>query len=104
MIGLGPSAIFRRFEVTGDSMEPAYSAGDRLLVFTRGRKPRVGDVVVFLDPRESQDPIEMVKRVAAVHGDGSVDVAGDNPAASTDSREFGPVPARLLRGRVLRKY
>ncbi len=85
-------------------MEPTFVAGDRLLVFTRGRKPRAGDVVIFVDPRLDSAGIEMVKRVTEVHADGSVDVAGDNPAASTDSRTFGPVPAKNLRGRVLRKY
>ena len=112
-IGVGLGALVRRFEVTGASMEPTYVAGDRLLVLVRGRKPRVGDVVVFVDPRQSvdTDPTEgavdtreMVKRVTAVHADGSVAVAGDNPQESTDSRSFGPVPAKLLRGRVLRTY
>ena len=31
-------------------------------------------------------------------------VLGDNPAASTDSSEFGPVPGRLLRGRAVYRY
>ncbi len=84
-------------------MEPTYVAGDRLLVVTRGRKPRPGDVVVIVDPRPGEDR-EMVKRVLVVHADGSVDVVGDNPNASTDSRTFGPVPANNLRGRVLRQY
>jgi len=45
----------------------------------------------------------MVKRVAAVDV-GVVTVAGDDPSASTDSRQFGPVPRALVRGRVVYRY
>jgi hypothetical protein len=31
-------------------------------------------------------------------------VRGDNPSASTDSRDFGPVPAASVRGRVVYRY
>jgi type IV secretory pathway protease TraF len=41
--------------------------------------------------------------VTAVGGEG-VTVVGDNPAASTDSRTFGPVPPKLVRGRVVYRY
>ena len=45
----------------------------------------------------------MVKRVRSVEG-GAVDVRGDNPGASTDSRHFGPVPRANLAGRVVYRY
>jgi len=50
----------------------------------------------------------VVKRVEQVAGGPVVGdvivVRGDNPAASTDSRTFGPVPASSVQGRVLYRY
>jgi type IV secretory pathway protease TraF len=45
----------------------------------------------------------MVKRVHAV-GPKGVDVRGDNPEASTDSRQFGLVPRGRLAGRIVYRY
>ena len=92
--------------VTGDSMSPALRAGDRLLVESRTyrrRLPRVGEVVVAPDPREPER--ELVKRVTAVDAQRSlVELRGDAPEASTDSRLFGPVPASAVRWRVVGRY
>ena len=44
-----------------------------------------------------------MKRVAGVSG-GVLDLRGDNSSASTDSRTFGLVPVRSLRGRVVYRY
>jgi len=90
----------RRVQVTGESMRPALLPGDRLLV-VRARRLRVGDVVAVSDPRHPARL--MVKRVAAVDPSG-VTVVGDDPSASTDSRQFGPVPSALVRGRVVYRY
>lgn len=105
-IGVGPTALVRRFVVEGDSMLPTYVPGDRLLVLRIGRRPRIGDVVVVVDPRTYGGAAEreIVKRVTDVFADWSLEVTGDNLAASTDSRVFGPVPTTHIRGRVLRKY
>ena len=45
-----------------------------------------------------------VKRVASIDADGSVVVRGDNPNVSRDSRDYGPVPRRLVVGRVIFRY
>jgi type IV secretory pathway protease TraF len=45
----------------------------------------------------------MVKRVAGTEGHRVV-VRGDNEAASTDSRHFGPVDSGAIRGRVIYRY
>jgi nickel-type superoxide dismutase maturation protease len=93
-----------RVEVDGDSMRPTLDPGDRLIVL-RGGRARTGDLVVLPDPRVPARV--MVKRVARVDRgpDGNVVVVrGDNPAASTDSRAFGPVPAASIRGRVVYRY
>jgi len=90
----------RRVVVEGTSMLPTLAPGDRL-VLVRCARPAPGDLVAVPDPR---DPARvLVKRVAAVDGD-RVELRGDNPARSTDSRAFGSVPVAALRGRVVRRY
>jgi nickel-type superoxide dismutase maturation protease len=95
----------RRLVVTGESMVPTLLPGDRVLVlggFGRWRAPiRPGDLVALPDPRRP-DRI-MVKRVGAIDRHGVV-VRGDNEAASTDSRHFGPVGPATVVGRVIYRY
>lgn len=55
-------------DVTGSSMEPALSPGDRLVVRPVGPVlPRRGDVVVLRDPREPER--RTIKRVVGVPGE-----------------------------------
>ena len=90
----------RRLTVSGESMKPAFEPGDRLLVV--GPWPvRAGQVVALTDPRRPGRL--MVKRVWRVDGR-ELEVLGDNPVASTDSRHFGPVPRRSVIGRVVYRY
>ena len=91
---------FRRVQVHGDSMRPALQPGDRLLVVSLLR-PRPGDVVAVVDPRDGR--LVMAKRVSSVDRD-TIEVLGDDPAASTDSRTFGPVDRRLVLGRAVYRY
>jgi nickel-type superoxide dismutase maturation protease len=86
--------------VEGGSMRPTLEPGDRLLLVRR-RTYRRGAVVALVDPRDGR---LLVKRIAAVAADGRLVVAGDDPAASTDSRTFGPVPAALVRGQAVHRY
>jgi nickel-type superoxide dismutase maturation protease len=97
-----------RFAVAGRSMEPTLVEGDRLLVL-RGSVPllrlRAGAVVVARSP--AMPGVEVVKRVAATvtrRGGTAYVLLGDNRGASTDSRDFGPVAARAIVGRVLYRY
>jgi inner membrane protease subunit 1 len=103
-----------RFTVAGDSMRPTLEPGDRLIVGPLGRLPRDA-IVIVIDPRQPER--QMAKRIAAVPGEtvvvdgveisagpGEVAVIGDNLAASTDSRTFGPVPAGLITARVWYRY
>jgi nickel-type superoxide dismutase maturation protease len=87
-------------------MRPTLAPGDRLRIDPRAyrrRPPRVGEIVVFVDPA---DPSRwLVKRVAAVDPSGrTVDVRGDATATSRDSRRFGPVPFEALVGRAYECY
>ena len=105
VLGLSSAIAFavvrpRRVVVEGMSMEPTLAPGDRLLVVA-ARRLHAHDVVAVRDPR---DPGRvLVKRIGAVLEDEIV-VRGDNPAASTDSRSFGPVPTTAVIGRVVRCY
>jgi len=98
-----------RYIVDGPSMEPAYLAGDRIVVnrlaFAR-RKPRRGDVIVLRDPADRGRLL--LKRIANVVDDGvgkrRYYVLGDNRLDSRDSRAFGPVDRRLIRGKAWFRY
>lgn len=89
-------------EVRGASMEPTLWPGDRLLtVPARRRWLRTGRVVVVADPA---DPTHLVvKRIASAER-GVVEVLGDQPAASTDSRHWGPLPVTAIRRVVVRRW
>lgn len=99
LAGLG-ARRFRRIEITGESMAPALEPGDRVVVVRAGR-PRTGDIVACVDPRDPNRT--MVKRVVAGVGPGYT-VLGDNSDASTDSRHFGPIDADLIIGRLIFRY
>ena len=85
-----------RYRVSGESMRPTLEPGDYVLADPRA-EASVGDVVVARHPWRS-DAI-LIKRVAAIE-DGALDLRGDAPHASTDSRTIGRVPVARLLGRV----
>ncbi|WP_220446900.1 S26 family signal peptidase [Nonomuraea deserti] len=125
---LGLAALIRGalivVTVDGYSMAPTLSHGDRILVLRRrfGGRARRGSIVVMLSPAMAEAGVEiaadrpersLVKRVTALGGDpdprgggivpaGSLFIVGDS-AYSVDSREFGPIPAELLLGVVIRR-
>jgi signal peptidase I len=100
-----------RVEVQGRSMSPSLRPGDWALAVRR-RRIRRGDVVVVEHPE--RPGFEMVKRVALLPDelapDGSILgleeywVEGDDPANSTDSREFGPVHREGIKATVRLVY
>lgn len=86
--------------IAGDSMLPSLRDGDWVLVLSI-RSCRPGDVVAVRDPRSPERIV--VKRAIRREPEGWW-VVGDNLGASTDSRSFGPVPPRLLVGKVVLRY
>ena len=90
-----------RVTVHDTSMSPALQPQDGLLV-GRWLNVRVGDIVVFRDP-EARSTLT-VKRVYAVGHDGDLEVRGDNPNVSRDSRHFGRVLPSLVIGRAFYRY
>jgi inner membrane protease subunit 1 len=121
---LAAAYIFREHvgELTvcvGPSMMPTFNPqGDIALVEHVSKKVSVGDVVIAYS---MQSPRQVVcKRVLGVEGDrveymdrnsgvdnvvvvpkGHVWLQGDNLGNSTDSRQYGPVPYAMIKGRVL---
>lgn len=83
-------------------MQPGYPAGSFLLVRWGCRAVAPGQVVVARRPDRPE--LLIVKRVVRVLESGAVWVAGDNPAASDDSRLFGALPPSAIVGRVLFRY
>lgn len=81
-------------------MAPGLRAGDWVVIY-RTRRVRPGHIVAFTDPRGPQRLL--VKRIHHATAAGWF-VVGDNPPRSTDSRDFGPVPAAAIEGRVLFRY
>ena len=93
-----------RYIVEGESMAPSVTPGERVFVNRAAYwfgPPRAGDVVVLRDPRKLERLL--IKRIDVVHAN-SFEVAGDHAEASTDSRTFGPVPAKLILGKVWFRY
>lgn len=89
-----------RVRVRGESMTPTLVEGDEVLVDPhayRRRRPRVGDVVLFVHPH--QGDVRALKRVAEVREAG-LWLLGDHPGSSTDSRSYGAVPDARILGRV----
>lgn len=106
------------FHIPSASMAPTLMPGDILFADKRYNCPgckgavRRGDIVIFVDPNDRTR--YYVKRVAGLPGEavampgqpattvppGTVYLLGDNVAASTDSRQFGPVPLADVVGRV----
>jgi nickel-type superoxide dismutase maturation protease len=109
-VAVGVAALRRsvhRIEVVGWSMAPTLQPGDRLVVvrvpWSPTPWPSPGQIVALTDPREPRRVL--VKRVGAIHvRDGTLEVAGDRPEASTDSRTFGPVPRSSIVGRAVYRY
>ncbi|MGA4684407.1 MULTISPECIES: S26 family signal peptidase [Micromonospora] len=84
--------------VTGPSMAPTLRHGDAVLVRTKGRPVRPGDVVVAVF--RSRPDLLVVKR-AVEPRDGGWWLRGDNEFVADDSRAYGVAD---VRGRVVARW
>lgn len=85
--------VIRRVE--GLSMMPLYNHGKIVFGLRFGRRPQVGDVVIVRHHR-----LEIIKRIDQMQN-GQVYLLGDNPDESTDSRQFGWLPASAIMAVVI---
>ena len=83
--------------IVGPSMAPALRNGEVYLAVT-GARVDVGDVVVCQHPDRPE--LLTVKRIKRRVGEGWW-IEGDNPEASSDSREFGPIATDLVRAKIV---
>jgi nickel-type superoxide dismutase maturation protease len=93
----------RRIRVSGNSMEPTLHDGEFVLIDPGRRRPEPGRLAVARHPSEldttSGDRLLVIKRVGD-WGDRGVWLTSDNPAAGTDSRTWGRLPAADIVGTV----
>jgi len=107
--------------VAESSMEPTLSGGQVVLIKPINSSFGVqcgdlkrGDIVISKNPTDPQ--LNICKRITGLEGDripieyreshrfvppGQIWVEGDNNTESRDSRNYGPVPLGLIRGRVI---
>ena len=82
----------------GKSMNPTLKDGEVVLV-DRAGKIEVGDIVIAKHPLEQQS--EVVKRVERINERGHYFLVGDNLEDSNDSRHFGAVTRKYIKGKVV---
>ena len=90
----------RLFRVDGDSMLPTLSSGDFVIYrpFKKGQEELSnGSIVIVRHPLKEKTLI--LKRIHKASSTG-IDLRGDNPEMSTDSRQFGIVNHGHLLGVV----
>jgi nickel-type superoxide dismutase maturation protease len=89
----------RAVRVTGDSMRPTLEPDDVVLVSSPS-KLAAGDIVLADHPFKQS--VRVIKRVHAIDGE-RLQLVGDNPSESSDSRVFGTLPLSSIRGRAVCK-
>lgn len=81
--------------VVGASMWPTFKQGEIVVGSTNVADVQVGDVVMV-----EHDGLEKIKRVADVRP-GEIYVLGDNPSASSDSRNFGWLSQGSVKAKII---
>ncbi len=86
-------------------MLPLLKPGDELLINPRAYRkapPCPGDIVIAQHPFKPD--LEIIKRIAFSDADNRYHLRGDNPAESSDSRNFGLIPRRFITGKVTSRF
>ncbi|KAG5440562.1 hypothetical protein PCK2_000387 [Pneumocystis canis] len=114
--------VFEIYPCTGPSMLPTLNVHGDLLGVDKwhgknGKGCRVGDVIVAIKPGTTN--VRIAKRIIGLPGDiickdplanhiefikvpkGHVWIMGDNLLHSLDSRNYGPLPMALIKGKVV---
>ena len=93
-------------KVSGNSMLPSFAPGDKVLIKYRSSdlQPIHSGEVVLIE----RDGELMLKRIVRYEigghtGQGMVTVEGDNKKETIDSRHWGAIPSRFVKGKVIRK-
>lgn len=99
-VGMFLGRALCRVIVEGPSMLPSLAPGERLLV-RKTLQLRIGDVVVIRDPAV---PARLLIKRVVILGPSGIEVAGDNPGVSRDSRIFGTITYDQVLGRAFYRY
>ena len=95
----------KRFKVVGNSMYPTLKPGDEILIDPHAylrNPPQTNDLIVTMHP--SQKNLKLVKRIAFIDPDSNYFLVGDNPGASTDSRDWGAIELERIEGKVTSQF
>lgn len=84
--------------VVGISMTPTLYPGQVVYIRRWFYKPQINDIVMV-----RHGGLEKIKRVTRIEA-GGLYITGDNPQASTDSRQFGLVPLQSVLGKVIQIF
>jgi signal peptidase I len=92
--------MLKIIRVSGNSLTPEYQEGDFVLVvkipfFSFHISP--GDVVIFEHPIHGM----LIKRVQSIDGQKNEVFVMGNQTASLDSRHFGPVNIKSIKGKLV---
>jgi len=85
------------FRVEGDSMLPALRDGDLVLINPHADF-EIGDIVLARHPFKQS--VKIIKRIAEILPGERYILLGDNPAESSDSRQFGAIAAKDILGKA----
>ena len=91
------SGLREIFRVEGDSMLPVLKNGDLILI-NPCAEFRIGDIVLARHPFKQS--VKIVKRIAEILPGERYFLLGDNPPESSDSRQFGAIPAKDILGKA----
>ena len=86
------------YQVSGNSMNPLLSDGDRISVMPMPSY-KIGDIVVATHP--IQTDLTIVKRIEFITPDRRLRLRGTNPEESTDS--FGLIATERVIGKMISK-
>lgn len=83
-------------QIVGTSMLPTFRPGQVVVAIGPVETLEVGDIVVLRHGGKDK-----IKRVAQLKESQEVYLLGDNPSASEDSRNFGWLSSRAVKGKVV---